>query len=67
MTARPFIFDTEFDAAGAVVRPSAWQPGAEVYAAAAASDRPLAFNIGIRWTDNAEKTSAFATNAPHNQ
>lgn len=26
MTARPFIFDTEFDAAGVVVQPSAWQP-----------------------------------------
>lgn len=25
-TARPFIFDTEFDAAGDVVRPSTWQP-----------------------------------------
>ena len=25
-TARPFIFDTEFDASGDVVRPSAWQP-----------------------------------------
>ena len=24
--ARPFIFDTEFDASGDVVRPSAWQP-----------------------------------------
>ena len=25
-TARPFIFDTEFDASGEVVRPSTWQP-----------------------------------------
>ena len=26
MSAKPFIFDTEFDADGQVVRPSAWQP-----------------------------------------
>ena len=31
MTARPFIFDTEFDAAGVVVQPSAWQPAKRAY------------------------------------
>ena len=32
--ARPFIFDTEFDAAGDVVRPSAWQPTKRAFAPA---------------------------------
>lgn len=31
MTARPFIFDTEFDASGVVVQPSAWQPSKRAY------------------------------------
>ena len=31
MTARPFIFDTEFDAAGVVVQSSAWQPTKRAY------------------------------------
>ncbi|MBA4804278.1 MAG: flagellar assembly protein FlbE [Brevundimonas sp.] len=34
MTARPFIFDTEFDADGAVVQPSAWQPPKRAFAPA---------------------------------
>ena len=33
-TARPFIFDTEFDAAGDVVRPSTWQPTKRSFAPA---------------------------------
>lgn len=32
--ARPFIFETEFDAAGAVVRPSTWQPTKRAFAPA---------------------------------
>ena len=28
---RPFVFDTEFDADGAVVRPSAWTPTKRAY------------------------------------
>ena len=31
MSARPFIFDTEFDADGAVVRPSSWTPAKRSY------------------------------------
>ena len=31
MTARPFIFDTEFDADGTVVRPSTWVPAKRSY------------------------------------
>jgi flagellar assembly protein FliH len=31
MTARPFIFDTEFDADGTVVRPSTWAPAKRSY------------------------------------
>ena len=31
MSARPFIFDTEFDADGTVVRPSAWKPAKRSY------------------------------------
>ena len=31
MTARPFIFDTEFDADGTVVRPSSWKPAKRSY------------------------------------
>jgi flagellar assembly protein FliH len=34
MTARPFIFDTEFDSAGVVVQPSAWQPTKRAFAPA---------------------------------
>ena len=26
MSAKPFIFDTEFDARGEIVRPSEWRP-----------------------------------------
>src|SRR5690606_414822 len=36
MTARPFIFDTEFDASGVVVQPSAWQPAKRAYTPAEA-------------------------------
>ncbi len=31
MTARPFIFDTEFDAAGDIVRASTWQPARRAF------------------------------------
>lgn len=34
MTSRPFIFDTEFDAAGVVVQPSAWQPAKRAFSPA---------------------------------
>lgn len=34
MTARPFVFDTEFDAAGVVLQPSAWQPTKRAYSPA---------------------------------
>ena len=51
MSAKPFIFDTEIDADGHVVRPSAWQPVKRSYLPAEV-DALVAFELGDQPLDD---------------
>lgn len=73
--ARPFIFDTEFDASGAVVKPSAWRPARRSYAPAEvdalvaqarleAREAALSEGEGLRAMALASIAEALAAGAP---
>ena len=60
MTARPFIFDTEFDAAGDIVRASAWQPARRAFSPAEVDARVDAARSEAREAALAETASQQA-------
>ena len=65
MTPRPFIFDTEFDASGEVVTPSAWKPAKRTYLPAEVDALVAQARLEARQQalDEVENLRAMALNA----
>lgn len=74
-TSRPFVFDTEFDASGAVVRAATWQPVKRAYSPAEVEalvaqahsdgrDRALAEVESMRSQAMADMSAALASSLP---